>query len=87
MADNYVIAETQENGKEQVIAGFKRDLLDEYGAHRAGLLDLMHEATIHVSGNLVILSVDFEQVSRRERESLGETFPRRERSPHESSAE
>jgi len=80
MADIYVIAETHENGKEQVIAGFNRDLLHEYGAHRAGLLDLIHEATIRVNGNLVRMSVDFEELSRHERESLAETFPRRDRS-------
>lgn len=82
MADIYVIAETQENGQEQVIASFKRDLLHAYGAHRAGLLDLIHEAMIRVNGNLVSMSVDFEELSRHERESLGETFPRRDRSPN-----
>jgi hypothetical protein len=80
MADIYVIAETQENGEEQVIAGFKRDLLHEYGAQRAGILDLLHEATIRVNGITVSMSVDFVELSRYERESLGETFPRRDRS-------
>jgi phage FluMu gp28-like protein len=82
MADIYVIAETQEDDKEQVIAGFTRDSLHEYGAHHAGLFDLMHEATIRVNGNLVSISVDFNELSRHERESLGETFPRRDRSPN-----
>lgn len=79
MADTYVVAENQEDGKEQVVVGLKRDLLHDYGEQRAGLLDLIHEATIRVNGNRVIISVDFEEVSKRERKSLGETFPRRDR--------
>ena len=82
MADIYVVAEIQEDDKEQVSAGFTRDSLHEYGAHRAGLLDLMHEATIRVNGTLVSISVDFNELSRHERESLSETFPRRDRSPN-----
>lgn len=78
LADTYVVAESQEYGKEQVVVGFKRDLLHEYGEQRAGLLDLIHEATIRVNGNRVIISVDFEEVAKQERESLGETFPRRD---------
>jgi len=80
MADTYVVAESRrEEGKEQVVVGFKRDLLHEYGEQSAGLLDLIHEATIRVNGNRVIISVDFEEVSKQERESLGETFPRQDR--------
>jgi hypothetical protein len=81
MADIYVIAETQENCKEQVIASFNRDLLHEYGVHRSGLPDLIHAATIRVNRNVVSMSVDFEELSRHEREWLAETFPRRDRSP------
>lgn len=79
MADTYVVAESQEDGKEQVVLGFKRELLHEYGEQRAGLIDLIHEATIRINGNRVIISVDFEGLSKQERESFGETFPRRDR--------
>ncbi|MBS1803694.1 MAG: hypothetical protein JST28_10020 [Acidobacteria bacterium] len=79
MADTYVIAESQEVGKEQVVVGFKRDLLHDCGEQRAGLLDLIHDATIRVNGKCLIISVDFEELAKQERESLGETFPRRDR--------
>lgn len=79
MVDTYEVAESQEDGKEQVVVEFKTDLLHQYGEQRAGLLDLLHEATIRVNRNRVIISVDFEGISKQERESLGETFPRRDR--------
>lgn len=79
LADLYITAETQEDGKERVIAAFKKDLLHEYNDHRAGLLDLLHEASIRVNGATVRLSVDFEEVKKQERASLSETFPRRDR--------
>jgi hypothetical protein len=80
LADIYVIAEIGGDGKEQVIAAFRGHLLHEYGEHRAGLLDLLHEAVIRVNGNLVSITVDFEEVGTQEQASLGETFPRRNRS-------
>jgi len=79
MADTYVVDEIREDGKEQVVVGFKGDLLRDYRAQCAGLLDLLHDATIRVNGNRVIISVDFEGLSKQERESLGEIFPRRDR--------
>lgn len=80
LADVYEVAEIHEEGSAQVITGFNCNLLHEYGEHRAGLLDLIHEATIYVNGSRVSISVDFQEVRKKERESLGETFPRRDRS-------
>lgn len=79
LADVYEVAEIQEDATAQVITGFKRELLHDYSESRAGLLDLISDAVIHVNGNRVNISVDFEEVSKQERESLGETFPRRDR--------
>ena len=80
LADTYIIRETHADGKEQVITIFNRDLLVEYNDQSAGLIDLLHEAVISVKGMVVRLTVDFEEVGKQERTSLGETFPRKGRS-------
>lgn len=80
LAKIYVIAEIEDDGKEQVVAGFKGETLHEYNDRRAGLYDLLDEATVGVNGMRVSLSVDFDAVSRAEGESLRESFPRRDRS-------
>jgi hypothetical protein len=78
LAEIYVTAEIEDDGKEQIVAGFKREALHEYNDKRAGLYDLLDEATVRVNGMRVSLSVDFDAVSRDERESLRESFPRRD---------
>jgi hypothetical protein len=50
LAEIYVIAEIEDDGKEQVVATFKREALHEYNDKRAGLYDLLDEAKVKVNG-------------------------------------
>lgn len=80
IAHTYITRETHEDGNEQVVSVLRQDPLHEYNDQIAGLLDLLHEAVVRVNGTTMRLSVDFEEVSKQERTSLAETFPRRDRS-------
>jgi hypothetical protein len=80
LALTYVVAEIEEDSREQVVAGFTTETLHEYNDKRAGLLDLVYEAMVKVNGARISLSIDFGALSNGEQQSLGESFPRRDRS-------
>jgi hypothetical protein len=54
--------------------------LDEYNEEHAGLADLLSEAVLAISGQVVHVSIDFAALARGEDETPGQNLPRRDRS-------
>jgi len=83
--DHYVIRMVSESAQHRLTTVLPGKLLGEYIEERAGLYDLLHEADVHLDGNKVVITVDFDKLEEKERGSLDRVFPRKER-PYGTSA-
>jgi hypothetical protein len=77
--DHYVIRMVSESAQHRLTTVLPGNLLGEYIEERAGLCDLLHEADVHLDGRKAVITVDFNKVAEKERESLDPVFPRKER--------
>ncbi|MFZ5950857.1 MAG: hypothetical protein ACOYXC_09125 [Candidatus Rifleibacteriota bacterium] len=55
-------------------------LLDEYGAEKAGLIDILSEASFLSAGEPLKIHVDFSELKKQENVALNDPFPRKKRS-------
>lgn len=77
--ERYVARTVLESGQPRLTVILAGKLLQEYVEELAGLHDLLHESDVRLDGNKVVISVDFEQLSELEKQSLDRRFPRKPR--------
>lgn len=77
MFDLFIVEEVDAKGNRQIKASLQGTLLDEYAREDAGIIDLLNESSFMIESENLHISIDFDQLSASESNSLEDNYPRK----------